>query len=74
MDFKDIKKAARDQGWRVESTKKGLQFIPPYPTRQIVQWHMTPSDVRAVRNFLAKMKQAGLIWPWPPKSKKEKKS
>ncbi len=33
MDFKDIKKAARDQGWRVESTSSRLRkaynsFLP----------------------------------------------
>ncbi|MBI4277506.1 MAG: hypothetical protein HY660_03530 [Armatimonadetes bacterium] len=63
--IKDIEKAAREQGWRVEPTRKGLQFIPPETEKQIVQWHGTPSDVRAIRNFLAALKRQGFIWPWP---------
>ncbi len=44
-------------------TKKGLQFIPPDPTKEIVQWHGTPSDWRAVRNFLARLRQQGFEYP-----------
>lgn len=66
MDYRDIERAAREQGWAVKPIKKGVQFIPPDPQRPIVTWHGTPSDVRAVRNFLAQMKRSGLIWPWPP--------
>jgi len=66
MDFDDIARAAREQGWTTKDVKKGVQFIPPDPKRAIVTWHNTPSDVRAVRNFLAQMKRNGLTWPWPP--------
>lgn len=63
LDFRDIRAAALAQGWRVQETKKGLQFIPPDPRRQIVQWHGTPSDVRAIRNFLARLRAQGLEYP-----------
>jgi hypothetical protein len=71
MDFRDIQRAALDQGWRIEPTKKGVRFVPPDPLKPMVQWHGTPSDVRAIRNFLALLKQQGLIWPWPPQGSKK---
>lgn len=66
-DFRKYLKAAGDQGWQVKETKKGLQLIPPDPTREIVTIHRTPSDRRALANVLAEMRRQGLIWPWPPK-------
>ncbi len=66
MDFKDIEKAAHEQSWRVRPVKKGLQFIPPDSTEEIVNWHHTPSDVRAILNFLKRLQRSGLQWPWPP--------
>lgn len=67
MDFKGIEKAAREQGWRIKQIKKGVQFIPPDPTKGIVTWHGTPSDVRAIRNFLSFLRGQGFKWPWPQK-------
>ena len=62
MDFRDIRRAALAQGWRVEQTKKGEMFFSP-DGRTIVVWHATPSDRRAVRNFLARMRSGGLEYP-----------
>ncbi len=62
-DIKDIQRAAVAQGWTMKPTKKGLAFIPPDRTKQIVQWHGTPSYVRAIRNFLAEMRRQGFDWP-----------
>lgn len=70
LDFRDIKKAAEAQGWRIVETKKGLQFIPSDPTREIVQWHGTPSDWRAIRNFLARLRKQGFEYP-PRKGARE---
>lgn len=68
MDFRKIRKAALEQGWRVKQTKSGETFYPPDPRDEPVTWHFTPSDQRAVRNFLARLKKGGLIWP-PPKKR-----
>ena len=71
MDFKKIQRAALEQGWTIKPVKKGLQYIPPDASRPIVTWHGTPSDVRALRNFLGEMRRSGLIWPWPRGLKKK---
>ncbi len=63
LDFRDIKREAFGQGWRIEETKKGLRFVPPDPAQEAVQWHGTPSDQRAIRNFLALMRRSGFQWP-----------
>jgi hypothetical protein len=62
MDYRDIRRAALEQGWRVEERKAAdIWFSPDGAT--IVTWHRTPSDVRALRNFLARMRHGGLRWP-----------
>lgn len=72
MDWNQIVKAAKGQGWTVETTGHGLRLIPPDPNKKMVQLASTPSDVRAVRNVLAIMRSQGFIWP--PPSKKELRS
>lgn len=67
MDWKSIERAATEQGWRKEPTKKGFRMLPPDPSKPAVQVHQTPSDRRALANTLAEMKRSGLVWPWPPK-------
>lgn len=67
MDMRDIERAAREQGWRVERTAKGhVRFVPPDPTMPIVVASGTPGDRRAIRNLLAALRRSGLVWPWPP--------
>ncbi len=64
MDLPDIEKAAKEQGFTVGRTKKGHPvFTPPDPTKDIVVGSGTSSDVRSIRNLLAKLRQAGLVWP-----------
>jgi len=64
MDLRDIEKAAKEQGFKVGRTKKGHPvFTPPDPSKDIVVGSGTPSDVRSIRNLLAKLRQAGLVWP-----------
>jgi len=63
-DQRDIEKAAREQGFRIGRTKKGHPvFYPPDPRMGPVFGSGTPSDVRSVRNLLAKLRHAGLVWP-----------
>jgi hypothetical protein len=72
MDYRQIEKAAREQGWRVARTRKGAMFYPPDPEREAVTVHGTPSDRRALNNFLARMRRSGLVWPWPPRRGRER--
>lgn len=68
MDESALERAALDQGWRVERTKRGhRRFVPPDSSRRIVIGSGTPGDRRAVRNLLAQLKREGLVWPWPPR-------
>lgn len=67
MDLRKIRQAAAEQGWTFRTTKKGEAWIPPDPAKSRVQVHRTPSDHRALRNFLGELKRQGLVWPWPPK-------
>jgi predicted RNA binding protein YcfA (HicA-like mRNA interferase family) len=72
MDLKDIEQAARQQGWRVDRTKKGHpRFTPPDPTKQIVIGSGTPSDHRSLQNMLSQLRRQGFIWPWPPPQPKK---
>lgn len=69
MDLlKDVVRAAREQGWRVEERgDAGTVFYSPDKQHPPIRWAATPSDFRAPRNNLARLRRAGFIWPWPPK-------
>lgn len=70
---KEIDKAARAQGFRIERTKKGhRRYIPPDPSKPIVIGSGTASDYRAEKNLLSQLRRSGLIWP-PPNKKRKKK-
>lgn len=48
MDWQQIIKAAKAQGWAVEETKRhSLRLVPPDPSKEMVQLASSPSDVRA---------------------------
>lgn len=71
MDLRDIEKAARDQGWRVERTKKGHPvFYPADPARHPIVTSGTPGDQRSLRNLLSELKAAGLVWPWTARDRR----
>lgn len=65
VEIHDIVRAAREQGWRIKEIKDGLMFLPPEPLQPPITWHRTPSDWRAGRNFISRMRRAGFRWPWP---------
>lgn len=59
--FKDIIRYALGQGWRVEQTRSShWKFVPPDTTKQIVVMSSTPSDHRAIKNFIAQLRRSGL--------------
>jgi hypothetical protein len=67
MDEKDLRKAAREQGWEIGQTSKGhTRWVPPDKTKPIVVGSGTPGDQRAIKNLLAQLRRSGFIWPWPP--------
>jgi hypothetical protein len=66
-DAKSLVDEARLQGWVIEDrTKSWMCYSPDGVT--IVNVHKTPSDWRAHRNNVARMRKGGLTWP-PPKKK-----
>lgn len=70
-EFKELKSEAERQGWRVEPTKSGhWNFYPPDPTQGIVNHAGTPSDHRAMKNTISRLKRAGLKWPPPTKGRR----
>lgn len=59
--FSELRRLAKQQGWRVEPTKGShWRFIPPDPTQRQVITAGTPSDRRALRNIAADLKRSGL--------------
>ncbi len=54
MDFRDIQKEAKKQGWTYEKLASGhWRFVPPDPTQDLVHASGTPSGYRSIKNFLA---------------------
>ncbi|HXF73985.1 MAG TPA: hypothetical protein VNO79_15420 [Actinomycetota bacterium] len=63
-DIRDIVKAAEEQGFRVERTRKGhWVFYSPDTTKNPVYHSGTPGDRRAIDNLIADLRWAGLVWP-----------
>jgi predicted RNA binding protein YcfA (HicA-like mRNA interferase family) len=60
-DMKRLRKAAEQQGWRVEDTRGGhVRFLPPDRSQPAVVAGGTPSDHRSWLNLLAMLRRAGL--------------
>lgn len=75
VDLRDLEKAAKRQGWRVDRTKQGhWRFWPPGPTIPPAIFSGTPGDRRAILNFLADLKRKGFRWPPQGEGKKRKGS
>ena len=73
MDVEDIEQAARDQGWRVERTRRGHPlFYSPDGTTCVVG-SGTPGDQRAILNLLSRLKRAGLQWPWTARQRRNQR-
>jgi len=54
--------AAIEQGWRTQTTKDGLQLFAPDGVA-IVTIHGTPSDRRAIKNAISRLRRHGFQWP-----------
>lgn len=61
-ELKEIVRAARGQGWRVEKTKKGhLMFYAPDRVNKVLAAG-TPGGGRAMQNLVAKLRGYGFVW------------
>jgi predicted RNA binding protein YcfA (HicA-like mRNA interferase family) len=59
-DMKDIRRALIEQGWRVEKTNgQHIRCVPPDKNKPIVVTGSTPSDIRAIRNFISDLRHSG---------------
>jgi len=71
MDLRDVNRAAEEQGFGVERTSKGhWKYTPPDKRFRAEFFSGTPSDQRAIKNLVAKLRRAGLIWPWAGRIRK----
>jgi len=52
---------AIDQGWRVEASRHGAMVYPADRQQGPIAVHCTPSDHRAGRNFVSRMRRAGYV-------------
>lgn len=60
--YRPIFEAAHAQGWRVERTPGGhFRAVPPDKTKPIIVLAGTPSDARAIKNDVARLRRAGLV-------------
>ncbi len=63
MDFRDVVKDAKRQGFQVVQTKNGhWRFLPPDKTMNIVIAGGTPSDRRPTLNLVAELRRSGFVW------------
>ena len=60
-DLKRVAALLNSLGWQCGQTKSAhWRFVPPDPDKPIVVTGGTPSDHRAVKNFIAGLKRSGL--------------
>jgi hypothetical protein len=64
-EYPKVRKAAIRQGWRPKPTKDGEMLLSPDGVTK-AHWHKTPSDHRALDNFMRDLRKGGFKWP-PPK-------
>ena len=56
----DLIEAARTwEGWRVQKVKRGWMLYPKDKRFGPITLHKTPSDNRAIKNTLSRLKRAG---------------
>lgn len=61
-ELKEVAKAAEEQGWRVEETKKGHRmFYAPDGINKVLA-PGTPGGGRGIQNLIAKLRSYGFVW------------
>lgn len=61
-ELREILREAERQGWRVVRGSKHFKLYAP-DGKTIVTAPTTPSDWRAIRDVIARMRRAGFRWP-----------
>lgn len=62
-DIDRIRKALREQGWRIEARKGGHDMAyPPDRTARPVPLPSTPGGGRWMPNLIAQLRRSGFIW------------
>lgn len=64
-DLRTLLKALRAQGFTVDRTGSGHWLVRNAEGRAVATIAGTASDHRSLRNALAVLRRAGLIWPPP---------
>lgn len=67
-EYPKVRREAEPQGWRVVPKRSGEMWLGPDGVTQVM-WHFTPSDHRALDNFVTKLRRGGFTWPPPRKGK-----
>lgn len=64
MDFDEIVRAARQQGFTIVPTKnQHIRFVPPDPAKRPVTTSGTPSDNRGLQNLISDLRRySGFIF------------
>ncbi|HEY8342498.1 MAG TPA: hypothetical protein VIK75_05795 [Calditerricola sp.] len=71
-EVRDLVRALRRQGFRVEEGRKHLKVYPPVPGAKPYPLPKTPSDRRWLKNAISHLRKYGFEWP-PEKGKGKKK-
>ena len=61
-NYREVRREAIRQGRTIERRKNGEMFKSPDGSRQAM-WHLTPSDVNAIRAFVRRLEKGGFKWP-----------
>lgn len=63
-DYRKVRNAAMEQGWRVASTKHGETFLAPDGRMKVMVHRLhASSDPRALDHIVRRLKRAGFRWP-----------
>ncbi len=57
-EIQRLVKKLREQGWRVEETTAGYMAFSPDGVTKVL-FHKTPSDHRAMRNTISRLRKGG---------------
>lgn len=61
-DIDIIKRALRDQGWRIEPRGKHEMAYPPDKAKPAVVLPTTPGGSRWKQNLIAQLRRSGFVW------------
>jgi len=63
-DIQRIVKALTEQGWEIDGSGRHYKAYPPVKSEPFIVFPKTPSDSRAIKNILSRLKKSGFMWPW----------